>query len=75
MRIVKTKDNMMVITREDGTEVKVAPTPAGIIVYDSATGASTLHTSISDAEAAGIMREIIESCQKEEIARKKAAEK
>lgn len=75
MRIVKTKDNMMVITREDGTEVKVAPTPAGIIVYDSATGASTLHTSISDAEVAGIMREIIESCQKEEIARKKAAEK
>lgn len=75
MRIAKTKDNVMVVTRENGTEVKVAPTPAGIIVYDSATGASTLHTGISDAEAMDIMREIIESCQKEEIAHKKAAEK
>lgn len=74
MRIAKTKDNVMVITREDGTEVKMVPAPAGIIVYDSATGASTLHTGISDAEAANIMCEIIESCQKEEIARKKAAE-
>lgn len=74
MRIAKTKDNVMVVTREDETEVKMVPTPAGIIVYDSATGASTLHTGSSDAEAAGIMREIIESCQKEEIARKKAAE-
>lgn len=74
MRVAKTKDSMMVITREDGTEVKVAPTPAGVVVYDSATGASTLHTGISDAEAMDIMREIIESCQKEEITRKKATE-
>lgn len=74
MRIAKTKDSMMIITREDGTEVKAAPTPAGIIVYDSATGASTLHSGISDAETMDIMREIIESCQKEEMSKKKAAE-
>lgn len=67
MKVLKTGD-ALVITRKNGTEIRVVKTPAGIAVHDSETGSATLHTGISKEEATDIVRELIESCQKAEIA-------
>lgn len=66
MKTVYTADGTMTVTRDNGTTVTVSPTPSGIIVRDAETGASTLHTGISRKEADAIIREVLESCQKEQ---------
>lgn len=65
MKTVYTSDGSMTITKDNGTQISVSPTPAGVIVRDSEIGASTLHTGISKEEEETIRREVLEACRKE----------
>lgn len=66
MKITKTENDTLIITRKNGTEIRVAKTPTGIAVHDSETGAATLYSGISKEKAASVVRKIIESCQEAE---------